>query len=571
MIKYMTKERVAIGIFVLATLAILGPMLLPGYVLTLDMVWPDKMELVVNPDGFNNTLPLTVVLALFGTLLPSWVVQKIVLVTLFFLLLYLPYRFLPYIPNTVGRLFAALLYTLNPFVYARMLAGQWGVLLGYALLPVLLFALVRTSYKPDTRSSLTLATTLLFIGATSIHYFYIGVLFSLLWLGVHACGSLLRAPAHTQALIRNTFCTAGIVAIVSMYWILPAFLRETPIEARFDRAHFEAFAASQNHLVPTPLNILVLGGFWAEDMLWRYDFVWPQDTVVFWISALAMLALVCVGAYRQMRNTETRFASILLVACTGAVYLLAFGACGNYASTYTLWLYEHMPGWSGLRDSHKLTGLLTLFYAIFAGVTISALYTYLRTRAQVLYISVLGALFAVPICFGLYEWGGFYGQLAPVWYPASWYEARAFLSRLPPEERVLTLPWRGYFSLPFVNQRIVSNPFPSFFGARIHAGRSIEVGEVYDQEVDDTYRDLDTFVRTAHQQSETVIRDNYARHGIRYLLVINNVSAPQDNWLLPASTDTEAAPSDIELLNALLSVPHTMRLTSDITLYEFSQ
>ena len=40
--------------------------------------------------------------------------------------------------------FAGVLYAINPFVYDRLLTGQWFLLLGYAVLPWALRALIRT-------------------------------------------------------------------------------------------------------------------------------------------------------------------------------------------------------------------------------------------------------------------------------------------------------------------------------------------------------------------------------------------------------------------------------------------
>ncbi|MBP9750019.1 MAG: hypothetical protein KBD21_04795 [Candidatus Pacebacteria bacterium] len=565
-------HTLVVPLFAAITLAILGTMLNPGYVLTLDMAWPEQLTLAWNTDGFNNTLPLHALLALLGVALPSWLVQKVVLVGLFFALLYLPYRFLPYLTSHTGRIFAGTLYALNPFVYARLLAGQWTVLLGYALLPVVLFALVRMVENPNRRSALVLASACLLIGSVSMHYFYIAILVSMAWLGVHV-GTALRTGHTLQvwSLIRTALLSACIVLSVSMYWIAPALARPAPIETRFDVAHFEGFAASENELVPTLLNVLVLGGFWAEGMQWRYDFVWPQDTLMFWIAALATLVLVCYGAYRFLRNTQTRFVGLLLVALMGAAYVLALGAWGGIFTSFNLWMYAHLPGWSGLRDSHKLAGVLALLYALFAGVAIDAILNRLRTRASIVRVCVTLSLGCIPLCFGLYEWGGFHRQLTPVWYPDSWYAARDILSTLPPEEKVLSLPWRGYYSLTFTEQRIVANLTPDFFGTdRVLAGRSVEVGAVYDQEVDSQYRSLDTLIDTAPTLSADAVQTTYAKHHIRHLLIVRNANT-EDPWLAPPHTDGTATPADAAVLEALLQIPHRNVFASDeLELYTFT-
>src|SRR4051812_1984150 len=113
---------------------VLGPMLLPGYILTLDMVFAPSFHFSFSAGDFINSAPLWLLLQYLYIFLPGWVVQKLMLVVLFFSIPYLSLRFLPVPQRFSTRLFAALVYTLNPFVYARMLAGQWAHLLAYALL-----------------------------------------------------------------------------------------------------------------------------------------------------------------------------------------------------------------------------------------------------------------------------------------------------------------------------------------------------------------------------------------------------------------------------------------------------
>jgi hypothetical protein len=335
----MTGHRFAVLLFGSATLLVLGPMLNPGYILTLDMAWPTELALTWRHDGFNNALPLSALLALLGTLMPAWVVQKLMLMGVFFSLFYLPYRLLPFIPHYTGRIFAGCVYALNPFVYSRMLAGQWIVLLGYALLPVLLATLVRISDHPTPSTGLRFGGALLLLGASSLHFLYLGLLISVVWLGVHIGVHITHTRfANTRMIVRSAGLGGLLFVCVSMYWMMPALLRTTPIEARFDIAHFEGFSASANELTPTLLNVAVLGGFWGEGMEWRNYFVWPQDSVVFWIAAGTLAALVLVGVYRLVQSPQTRLHGLLLIGLGIPSYLLALGAWGGFGSHSNVWL-----------------------------------------------------------------------------------------------------------------------------------------------------------------------------------------------------------------------------------------
>lgn len=573
----LTSRILPIALFLGVAIAILGPMLLPGYILTLDMVWPEELTMSWSVYNFNNAQPLNAVLAALALVLPSWVVQKVMLVSLFFLLGYLPYRFLPFITGAPGRIYAGLLYVLNPFVYSRMLAGHWMVLLGYALLPLLVYALYLLSERRDARSALILAIALLLIGCVSPHFLYLGAGITAFWLAFEVMHAGVREGlVQARVLIRYSLFAALLVCTLSSYWLVPALMRDAPIEARFDIAHFEAFAAQGNGFIPAPLNVLTLGGFWGEGYEWGDLFLWPQAHYTWWLVAALVLSFTLYGLWLLIRARETRRYGVMLLLGALVSYVLALGADGGVPGIVNEWLYAHIPGWAGLRDSHKIAGILALVYALAGGIAVSHVHALLRGRAALRTLCMAGA-FMVPVFFGMYEWGGFHGQLAPVWYPTAWYEARAALSDMPADEKVLVLPWHGYIAVPFADQRIMANPAPRFFGTeRVLASRSVELGDVYDQEADPAYRTLDDFVRSLQTLGEQEVADGLAAHKVHYLLVIANTGIEdQEAWLSGSVGPQEAHGEpitdarDTSTMRSLLRLPHETVQENDVLLYRF--
>lgn len=565
------------------TLLVLGGMLAPGYVLTLDMVWSDASLWSWDTDGFNNGAPVYLLLAGLGLVFPAWVIQKLMLFGLFFSLLYLPYRFLPLIESNAGRWFAGLLYTFNPFVYSRLLSGQWGVLLGYACLPLVLYTLNRLLEKKDLKSGLLFGFSLAVVGLFSIHFLYLSLVLSAIWIGTYVVRSLLTGhETLSKSLLTASLSGLILFVVLSSYWLMPAFNRETPLETRFDITHFASFAASENHLVSTPLNLAVLGGFWAEGDEWRYYFLWPQDQPVFWLASLFILMLVGFGFITLVKNKEYRFVAILLLATGILSYVTALGAWGGAFTSLNLWLYENIPGWSGLRDSHKIAGVLALVYVTFAGIAIDRVVALSKKQGGTsLARTALPILFILPFIFGMYELFGFRDQLTPVEYPTSWYETRAMLETAPSTEKMLVLPWQGYFSLPFNNQLLVANPTSRFFGKeKTIAGRAVSLESVYDQEVDANYRQIDSFLHEVADQSPEAVTEFLRSNNIRYLfVVVNEATEDQNNWLLPPKMALESEsedtlkvsdPRDSKVITGLLQAPHEIITDSDIILYRFT-
>ncbi|MDO8492282.1 MAG: hypothetical protein Q7S34_01415 [bacterium] len=528
MISDFFKKYIAIFICLALSIFLLSKMLLPGYILTLDMVWTPEVPLKWSADTPNNTFLVRGVLHALSLAIPSWAVQKILLVTLFFLLFYMPWRFLPFVEGAYARMFATGIFALNPFVYTRVLAGQWFHLLGYALFPLLLFALVRLSQNPNRRSATIFFLALSSIGFLSVHFLYLACVVSFLWLFVHIVRDGLKGDLGRAKNIALFAMIAGFCfLIVNLFWIVPAMTRGAPLEARFDKTYFSAFGAVENGEVSVMANVAALGGFWGEKLAWRFYFMWPQDSIIFWIAALAILVLVFYGALHLFKNPKSRFHAGVLLGIGIVAYITALGMADTPFKSFNLFLYKHVPLWGGLRDSHKIAGVLALVYAVFSGVGAGALFAKIKKWNVHVESFVSVAIFALPIIFGMYLWGGFHGQLKPAWYPEAWYEARVLIDTMPLGEKVLVLPWHGYLSLDFAENRVVANPAGAFFGyERVVMGRGVEFGNIRDQEVDQAYRDTDAFLLNAENLSPKQVLAGLQERNISSILMIVNPLIP---------------------------------------------
>jgi hypothetical protein len=517
----MKAERIAIAIIAFAVFLLTWRMLAPGYILTLDMAWAPEMPVRWSADGFNNSAPVWALISFLCALVPSWIVQKLFLLSLFFSLFFIPYRFLPLITDWQAKLFAASVYALNPFVYARILAGQWTLLVGYALLPLAMRSLMRMNERRDMRSGLWFGGSLLLLGLFSVHFLYLMLIVSALYL-LHA----LISKSDRLPLIKSSAVGLALFALVSVYWLVPALMRETPLESRFTTPHFEAFAAAPNITIPAALNVLALGGYWGEGTQWNFYFLWPQHTVIFWVAAALLGLLVTLGAWQgwRMRRRETIFFALL----GAGAYTLALGAADTPVRALSEFLYAHMPLWSGLRDSHKIAAFLALSYAIFAGLGAQALWKRFASR-ELASAVLLPAACLLPAVFGLFMWGGMHGQLTPVWYPPEWAEAKELL--LESEKKALILPWHGYQSLEFNHQIPVANPASLYFGKNYAvAGKSVEAGILHDQEVSPEYHALDALLATGTPPAPHDLATELAQSNIGFIFIILNSRPQVQDW-----------------------------------------
>jgi len=431
---------------------------------------------------------------------------------------------LPFVQNEYAKVFGSFVFTLNPFVYSRMLAGQWLLLFGYSLLPLVLGYLMKFTDSPSKKHALQLGISLTLLGLFSIHLLFISCLLSVIW--------IIAFSIKNRSIVTIKFSLISLIVFLALnlFWILPSLERRSPIESEFNQSHFEVFSASGNDSLGVLLNTALLGGFWGEGTAWKYYFVWPQDNLIFLESAFLILILALGGLIFGVKDPDKRFKLLLLLAFALAAYVTGLGASDTVFYGFNLFLYEHFPSWEGMRDSQKILGFLALIYALFAGLGYQWLTAQLDSRRRKL-LSI--CIFCLPMFFGIYLWSGFHGALRPIWYPKEWFEVETLLeNNSVGDDKVLVLPWHGYISLDFANQLVVSNPAPSFFGEnRVIASKNIEFGDVYDQESDPSYREIDRAITSSNELSEAELEHIFKKNGIKYLLIIKN-SAPQKDIVL---------------------------------------
>jgi len=519
----MKKNSLYILIFLGLAVLILWQALLPGYILGLDMVFAPEMKVLVNPDGFLNFLPVGYLIYWLGLIIPVWLVQKIILLVLFFSIGYLAFKYLPVGENKTARIFSALIYLANPFVYSRFLAGQWTHLMAYAFLPLFIHCLFVFKEKNGLKSCLKLFGTLFLISVFSIHFFAMSVMILAVWFIYSFIKNLVsNNKENARAIFKNVAICGVLFLIVSSYWLVPALSRPEPIEQRFDLSHWQAFSAGGYKNISPILNIVSLNGFWGERNPWARYFLWPQDYSIFWISFSAIMIFVLIGVISGFKKREKRTRTVFFFLLGIFALIFSTGVGETIFKNLNAWLFEHIFFWSGFRDSQKFSGFLALSYAFFAGLGLTKTIDFIDRKKASIKDIFSSLVFLMPIFFGFLVWGGFHKQIQPVWYPESWAEARQVIESDKSDFQVLFLPWHGYFSLKFNNKIISSNPAKRFFGDKIIASKNVELDKIYDQEEDRDYQELDSIIRNINISIDDKI-SFLQGNNIKYIIYVRDM------------------------------------------------
>lgn len=483
---------------------ILLPALLPGYIFTLDMVFSPHVSW---PVEITSTYPLDALLWLLQHLLPGDVVQKIVLLAILVLAgagMHLLVKELSPEKRVFGwqlaPYFAGVFYAINPFIYARLMAGQWLVLLGYALLPFLLRALFRLLTEPTWRRAAISALLAAAVVAVSVHFIGIVVVIFILFF-IASIGKFWRQRAVLGRFARCLGAAGILTVVLSSYWLLPAlFDSQNPISETSIRAGDAEFSAYATHSGPLGAvgEVLRLQGFWTEA---RQLFALPQEVMPLWgVLALLLWLLVIAGGVRAWKTN--RPVAIVMIGSIVAGVILA-------ASPLIQWLSQVVPLLGGYREPHKFAVLVVVGYAVLGGFGVAWLAGKRRGRHWAIGCLALPLLITPTML-----WAGG-GQLRPQDYPAQWYALNTRLKDIVDDgESVLFLPWHMYAPYSFTGERIIANPADVFFEVPVIISDDPEFAGVKPNQHNQTTQQI---MELLHNRRE--VRDTLKANDIQYVVL----------------------------------------------------
>jgi hypothetical protein len=435
-------------------LVVLGPVLgRRGYVLRADLVFVPRQPWKGAWLGLDGRVPRFVpgdaFVSAATAVLPGDLVEKGVLLIVFLLagcgvgLMLASY-------GVVARAAAITLFLWNPWVYERLAIGQWGVVVGYALLPWCLMAAERL----EARRLRTWCALVGWLGLAAVFspasgLVALAVVVSVL-MGRHRWGLLPGA--------------IGVGLLVNLPWILPSLLTTSGIAAA--TGQFAAFGPRAESRWGVTASVLSLGGIWKTGAV-------PAERGSAIVVALSLLLTVAglLGLLRSRRRDPERVAG-LGGAGLAAVVLVLLTSVPVVTSVLDD-LSSAVPAVGLVRDSQRFLGPAALLLA--TGIAGAADWLWEQARPgreavrAVPVLIVLAPVLALPsLAWGL---GGLWH---PVDYPTEWYAVRDQM----PNGRTVVLPWTGSYRGFVWNDRHAGlDPAPRFFPDDVLVDDRVLVGQ----------------------------------------------------------------------------------------------
>ena len=427
-----------VGWVALLSLAIMLPTLAPGFVLSYDLVFTPRQDLLPAALGLGGSLPRAVpqdaIVAILETVIPGQLLEKLALLAIP-LVAGLGMLRLLRAANPGARIVAATLAIWNPYVAERLVIGHWGLLLAYAITPWAIASAI------DMRRGVPGAGLRLILQVAVAGLTPSGGLLAVCVAVPIAIGPGGRAaPWHRVGIACAAFATW-------LPWLVPALVH--PAAASSDPAGFDVFALraeAGGHV----LTALGLGGIWNAEVV-PLSRAWPTGPLL----TIAVLLLAAYGV-RPLVSALGRAAG-LWWATTSALGLLAALTSAWLPGPWQA-LLATMPGGGLMRDTHKLLGPLALLLAAAAALGVGRIASRVTDRATRGACIVAAALIPVALLPDL-AWG-VAGRLAPVAYPPAWSQVREVLVADQRPGDVLVLPWSTFRDFDWNAGRTVLDPAP---------------------------------------------------------------------------------------------------------------
>ena len=427
-----------VGWVVLLSLVVMLPTLGPGFVLSYDLVFTPRQDLLPAALGLGGSLPRAVpqdaVVALLEAVMPGEWLEKAVLLAIP-LVTGLGMLRLLRAATPGAQVVAATLAIWNPYVAERLVIGHWGLLLAYAIAPWAIASAVDMR-RGVPGAGLRLILQLAVAGLTPS-----GSLLAVCIALPIALGPGGRATPWHRA---GVACAA---IATWLPWLVPAVLH--PAAASSDSAGLSVFALRAK-VGGHALTALGLGGIWNAEVV-PLSRTWPTGPIL----AIAVLLAAAYGA-RPLVSALGRAACLwwAIVAAAGLVTALASAWLpGPWQA-----LLAALPGGGLLRDAHKLLAPLALLLAAAAGLGVARVAARVADRATRGAIMVAAALIPIALLPDL-AWG-VAGRLAPVAYPPAWAQVRDVLAGDPRPGDVVVLPWSTFRAFEWNAGRTVLDPAP---------------------------------------------------------------------------------------------------------------
>ena len=255
--------------------------------------------------------------------------------------------------DKIIHFFAPFIYLFNPYILMVAGGGQMGIVMAYAIAPLLFSLFIlnikKISLKYSLLSGLALGLSISF--DPRISFLTIGTV------GLYWVFSLKYQVSSIKYLASLTVPIA-IAVLLHFYWLLPlALVRRPSLPPGYGEpgwVEFLSFADFSN-------SLSLLHPNWPENIFGKTYFMRPEFLILPLIAFSSLLFLKNPKSKIQNSNSFLTILFFAFLSLLGA--FLAKGSKPPFGEVY-LWLFKYFPGMNLFRDPTKFYLLVALSYSM---------------------------------------------------------------------------------------------------------------------------------------------------------------------------------------------------------------
>ncbi len=410
--------------------------------------------------------------------------------------------------NLIAKLVAGLFFSINPFVVERLYSGQLGVLYGYLLLPVLYMAVNKWANR-DVKTITHIALLLTLMISIDVHYAWIGGLIVFIGMILGSRDSSIRKQIPLVLIL---------LLLLNIYLVVPLLGHSLPVNPADNRTLLKVFSTRGDPHLGLFANVLGLYGFW------RPMPETSKNLVSGWPILLIAILLISIYGLKILWNRNDKKLALLVAVSFVAAYVLSLGSQGPAGSIFSV-LYQHLPGFSMMREPEKFSAVLATAISILLGEGLASISTQQASKSLAAVVIAVGVVLEVaynPVIF----WG-IHNQIQTSKLPSAWATVARKIKGA--NGKTLVLPWHLYLSFPFTQNRIIANPSPGFLTTDVISGDNLQVGPLY---TTSTSQRSAYIVWLTHNEYRT---DHFGKLlapiGVQFLVIFKTASTGSMSWV----------------------------------------
>lgn len=477
---------------------------------------------------------------IFGVELRGYydIFEKFYIAFVFAIVLFGGWRIAKSLTGDKAIIFLASAFALfNPFVYDRAMYGQFGIVLAYGLFLASFGYLIKTLSQAEDYTEPRgrfLLLSAVFAGlaiSRAPHFVFLNGLVYFVFLVL----ILFKEKRGKIPKILGFFLLSGLVILVINFNLVKAFFVGDSQFGEFvttgiTQQDLEIFKTRGDNFFEVAKNIVSMTGFWGSE---QFRYASPQGRggffgLSFYLLLFPILVLGFITGFKSKEEKKFQWGLIFIYL---VVFILTIGIALPVARQITLWLFDNIPFYSGLREPQKWVAVIVAVYEVLFAIGLKKIF---QEQVVLEYKKIAVFLFTVFVIAQaqLLIWGAF-GQVKSVQYPKDWYEVNEVIKsesyKVESREcdgKILFLPWHLYMSFNWIGN-IVNMPAQVFFDCPVISGTNMEAGGIYDNSLDQKSKKISAWILA---KGKTDLLENN-EFSIDYVVLAKEVDWQNYGWL----------------------------------------